>query len=89
MGNGRYTSAWFDSWAEFGPLINWVSRRDIMSSGFNNTTIVSDLLDNQGWKWPMSWIEKYPVLQVIPIPDANKSDKMVWLDSNEVNMTSL
>lgn len=71
IGNGLQTSAWFDNWSDLGPFINWVTRREIASAGFELSCKVADLCNSQGWKWPAAWSEKYPTLNLIPLPKTN------------------
>ncbi|GKA39579.1 hypothetical protein Tco_0732130 [Tanacetum coccineum] len=54
LGNGRSTSAWFDTWDTQCPLMNLVSYRAVTGGGFNMqecvNDIISDGVDKLQWK---------------------------------------
>ncbi|GKC21323.1 hypothetical protein Tco_1023473 [Tanacetum coccineum] len=86
IGNGHGISAWFDVWCEECPLICYLSHRDISREGFNLKTTIGDLVSNEGWNWPQSWLLKAPTLGQIPTPllAANMEDTQWWRNSNGV-----
>ncbi|GJW84505.1 reverse transcriptase domain, reverse transcriptase zinc-binding domain protein [Tanacetum coccineum] len=59
-------------------------RRDITREGFTLRCSVADLVSNEGWRWPQSWLLKAPILGQIHTPtlDVNKLDMHFWRDSN-------
>ncbi|GJR86802.1 hypothetical protein Tco_0210813 [Tanacetum coccineum] len=54
LGNGRSTSAWFDTWDTQCPLMNLVSYQAVTGGGFNMqecvNDIISDEVDKLQWK---------------------------------------
>ncbi|GJY70463.1 gypsy type transposase [Tanacetum coccineum] len=82
LGNGMSTSLWYDRWCSQCPLIQYLSPRDITSEGYNLQTCVADLVLNNGWLWPQSWILKAPNLGLVPVPylDEAQMDLPQWCD---------
>nr|GEX36847.1 hypothetical protein [Tanacetum cinerariifolium] len=62
----------------------YLSPRDIFGEGFNLQTCVADLVSNEGWLWPQSWLRKAPNLGLIMVPnlDENQIDLPQWRDLN-------
>ncbi|GJV67855.1 putative reverse transcriptase domain-containing protein [Tanacetum coccineum] len=86
IGNGRGISAWFDVWCKECPLICYPSHRDISREGFNLKTTIGDLVSNEVWNWPQSWLLKAPILGqiLVPLLVANIEDTEWWYNSNGV-----
>ncbi|XP_022040692.1 uncharacterized protein LOC110943249 [Helianthus annuus] len=84
IGDGRMTSAWYDSWSDVGPLGNFISPRRITNAGFRLEDSVADVFDNGEWLWPAAWWDIFPVLiQLDPIQlSPNKRDTIKWKDGN-------
>ncbi|GKC83208.1 putative RNA-directed DNA polymerase [Tanacetum coccineum] len=81
INNGRSTSMWFDKWADFCPLRDMLTVRNIVRSGFSLLDTVSDLIDNGSWKWPHDWLSRFLNIVNIPVPDINnEDDAIVWHD---------
>lgn len=41
------------------------------------------MIDENGWKWPTQWADKYPLLQNLAVSVLNTfPDKAVWIDKN-------
>ncbi|XP_071694902.1 uncharacterized protein [Rutidosis leptorrhynchoides] len=78
IGNGESTSAWYDSWCDFGYLSEVISFREITREGFNAAAKVSELLISTGWNWPSSWAHKYQLLASIENPDRSQIDQVCW-----------
>ncbi|XP_071687680.1 uncharacterized protein [Rutidosis leptorrhynchoides] len=78
VGNGDDTSAWYDTWTDFGPLADVISSRDMHSANLHDRSKVSDFLDHMGWNWPTQWTIKFPMLLNVPIPNRDESDKLFW-----------
>nr|GFA59590.1 hypothetical protein [Tanacetum cinerariifolium] len=80
LGNGMNISIWFDNWCSYCPLIRFLTCRDIMREGFSLHDCVIDMVLNDGWKWPQSWLLKPPNLGLVSIPHlvANNSDVPRW-----------
>lgn len=78
IGNGLSTSAWIGG----EPLIKFISHRDIYDQRLDCNMKVAELFDGRSWKWPLGWMEKYPILQLTNHLklNNNKSDKVVWVD---------
>ncbi|GKC36131.1 hypothetical protein Tco_1048515 [Tanacetum coccineum] len=81
LGNGMSTSLWYDRWCSQCPLIQYLSPRDITSEGYNLQTCVADLVSNNGWLWPQSWLLKAPNLGLVLVPCL---DKLEWTCHNGV-----
>nr|GEW28645.1 hypothetical protein [Tanacetum cinerariifolium] len=73
-------SRWCDEW----PLIHYLSLRDISHEGFSLLDKVSDMVSNEGWKWPQSWLLKAPILGQLntPLLYTNMEDTIWWPDGN-------
>ncbi|GJS41231.1 hypothetical protein Tco_0566274 [Tanacetum coccineum] len=80
IGNGKNVSIWIDGWCDHCPLIRYLSPRDLSREGYSLKSTVSDLVSNEGWRWPQSWLLKAPILGQIPTPsiDDNKADTQFW-----------
>ncbi|GJZ69163.1 hypothetical protein Tco_0632713 [Tanacetum coccineum] len=85
-GNGMSTSLWFDRWNSQCPLIQYITPRDITREGFNMRSCVADVVSNEGWLWPNSWLLKAPNLGLITVPilDEGLNDRPIWRDLNGV-----
>lgn len=53
VGNGMNTSLWHDWWHPIGILSTIISRRDWVSNGFIDISLVSDVIVNDFYLWPM------------------------------------
>nr|GEU31441.1 hypothetical protein [Tanacetum cinerariifolium] len=83
VGNGLNTSLWFDRWCIQGPLIWFLSPRDIAREGYTLKTCVADLITNGAWNWPISWLAKAPTISSIVVPLLRGHvDKVFWRSSN-------
>ncbi|GJX41809.1 hypothetical protein Tco_0256799 [Tanacetum coccineum] len=56
IGNGRNTSLWFDTWADFEPLAAQISPRDIVRSGLSLQSKVQDVIHHGLWKFSVSQV---------------------------------
>ncbi|XP_023757720.2 uncharacterized protein LOC111906233 [Lactuca sativa] len=86
VGNGRNTSLWHDWWHPIGILSTILSRRDWVSNGFSDSSLVSDVLDFDTYSWPVEWVNKFPGLKEAPMfcIDSNMSDVAGWRDKKGV-----
>ncbi|GJW85217.1 hypothetical protein Tco_0158362 [Tanacetum coccineum] len=84
LGNGKSFSIWYDSWCAYSPLINFISPRDIYREGFKLSSKVVDLVVNNAWSWPQTWITKAPILLHILAPnlDVHIHDEYRWRGLN-------
>ncbi|XP_021986426.1 uncharacterized protein LOC110882804 [Helianthus annuus] len=81
--SGRQTNAWSDNWCHLSPLRAMITPRRIANAGFNLSSSVADLLDNNGqWKWPQAWYDLYLVLIELSLdmPNPQLQDLTVWKD---------
>ncbi|GJT41808.1 hypothetical protein Tco_0941673 [Tanacetum coccineum] len=80
IGDGSKTSLWFDRWCLLSPLSNIISVRDWYRAGLSSSSKVSDVINNGTWNWPLYLINKYPLLQTIPLPrmDVTAQDCLEW-----------
>ncbi|CAH1436139.1 unnamed protein product [Lactuca virosa] len=53
VGNGMNTSLWHDWWHPIGILCSIISRRDWVSNGFSDSSLVSDVLVYDCYTWPV------------------------------------
>lgn len=61
--------------------------KEVFYAGFQDDTKLADVINDEGWKWPMQWLVKFPQLNNIPIPVLNDSpDKPVWVDKKGSTM---
>nr|XP_043629998.1 uncharacterized protein LOC122601297 [Erigeron canadensis] len=79
IGDGRSMSMWYDNWSDIGPLINFISTREIYRAGFSMTNKFADLIDNGVWRWPVAWYDLFPVLIDCTVPTLNndKNDRLI------------
>ncbi|GKA37251.1 hypothetical protein Tco_0723816 [Tanacetum coccineum] len=83
IGNASKTSVWFDIWNQKGPLLNFITKRDIYDASFTASDRVADLIKNGRWKWPSEWYEKFLILREIETSILNNNpDKAVWVNNN-------
>ncbi|GJY96749.1 reverse transcriptase domain-containing protein [Tanacetum coccineum] len=80
LGNGKSTSLWFDRWNVKCPLINYLTPRDITNEGFTLKTCVADIVSNEGWLWPQSWLLKEPNLATVERCMGSSSSKGIVFD---------
>ncbi|GJV54644.1 hypothetical protein Tco_1455649 [Tanacetum coccineum] len=79
IGNGRNTSLWFDTWADFEPLAAQISPRDIARSGLSLQSKVQDVIHHGLWVWPQELLVKYPFLNNYNTPIRDDArDTLVW-----------
>ena len=53
IGNGRDCNICFDKWNHLGPLCKTIKKDDLSSAGMDPNAKVVDLVDDQGWLWPL------------------------------------
>ncbi|XP_071726836.1 uncharacterized protein [Rutidosis leptorrhynchoides] len=81
VGDGSFGSAWHDSWSNLGILSNIISHNDIIRAGWNDKTVIRDIVNDDGVVWPRGWGRKYPTLPSINVPSlSNFPDKYGWKD---------
>ena len=87
VGDGRNTSLWHDWWHPIGILSTIISRRDWFRNGFSENSLVSDVLTNDTYRWPVDWVINFPGLKDAPMfcNIGNQKDITVWRDMNGVN----
>ena len=83
MGDGCHTHAWEDDWLSCGPLSSFVSYRFIHASGYTVDYTVHDFLSSNNGAWPITWVEHYPHLSEIVLPNLSSSrDVINWNESS-------
>ncbi|PWA67168.1 reverse transcriptase domain, Reverse transcriptase zinc-binding domain protein [Artemisia annua] len=80
LGNGGSTSAWFDKWSDFSPLIPYVTPRLIANAGYTLASYVSDIVVDGSWSWPQSWYTRSPILLNYSAPNLVQDRVAVGLD---------
>nr|GEW43072.1 putative reverse transcriptase domain, reverse transcriptase zinc-binding domain protein [Tanacetum cinerariifolium] len=79
IGNGRNTSLWVDTWADFEPLFAQISPRDIARSGLSLQSKVQDVSHHGLWVCPQELLVKYPFLNNHNTPIREDArDSLVW-----------
>ncbi|PWA56683.1 RNA-directed DNA polymerase, eukaryota, Reverse transcriptase zinc-binding domain protein [Artemisia annua] len=82
IGNGHKTSFWFDNWSEFSPLKSHFSVRSITREGFDLRESVVDIVNSGSWNFPNTWLDLFPVLNLLDIPIfSNREDQVLWRKS--------
>nr|XP_043637979.1 uncharacterized protein LOC122608979 [Erigeron canadensis] len=79
VGNGRSTSAWYDNWCDFSPLITSLSPGMITNAGFTLNACVGNIVSNEAWSWPNEWSNQFPNLAAPSLVN-NVANKWVWSD---------
>ncbi|KAJ0540263.1 putative RNA-directed DNA polymerase [Helianthus annuus] len=62
LGDGTRTSLWFDKWDVICPLSSFITPRAIANAGFNLNMKVADVYIHGEWRWPDTWVTRYPIL---------------------------
>ncbi|GJZ14025.1 hypothetical protein Tco_0549255 [Tanacetum coccineum] len=60
IGNGKDTSLWHDLWDTQSPLSRYLSPRDITREGYHLKNAVANLVSNNAWSRPNTWLLKAP-----------------------------
>ncbi|GKE31842.1 hypothetical protein Tco_1451164 [Tanacetum coccineum] len=83
-GNGKGTSMWYDKWHSQGPLCEVISKRARYEAGILENFNVSDMIEDENYKWPINWNKKFPSISNmhVPILQDNVHDKIVWINKN-------
>ncbi|KAJ0770489.1 putative RNA-directed DNA polymerase [Helianthus annuus] len=79
--SGSQTNVWSDMWCSLSPLSSFITPRAIANAGFSLQSTVADVIDQNGnWKWPQAWLDLFPVLFTISVPNIvpNSCDRLVW-----------
>jgi hypothetical protein len=86
IGDGRTTSAWYDNWADCGPLCRIISSRNIYGAGFSTKSCVADIIVDGDWHIPREWRGKYPMTFTTtpPLLDHSKKDSITWKVGNNI-----
>ncbi|XP_052627637.1 uncharacterized protein LOC128134199 [Lactuca sativa] len=86
VGNGRNTALWHDWWHPIGILCTIIPRRDWVSNGLSDSSLVCDVLDFDTYSWPVEWVNKFPGLTEAPMfcIDSNMNDVVGWRDKKGI-----
>nr|GFB95949.1 hypothetical protein [Tanacetum cinerariifolium] len=83
IGDGNSINVWHGKSHEGLSLSNLFSKKEIFNVGFKDYDKIKDVVGENGWKWPQSWIIKYPWLARLQVPTFNnKPDKAIWIDNS-------
>ncbi|GJW82255.1 hypothetical protein Tco_0146230 [Tanacetum coccineum] len=84
VGDGKSDFMWYDKWDDNGPLVNFVTDRDLYNARLSKKTYVADMIKEGKWMWPEDWINKYPILNNINVPYLNdKKDSAMWVNNKD------
>ncbi|XP_035830773.1 uncharacterized protein LOC118480171 [Helianthus annuus] len=80
LGDGRSTSAWYDTWCPLGPLGDFLTPRTITNAGFRLDDSVANIHVNGVLQWPTAWRDLFPVLIQLDHVQmvASKRDLVQW-----------
>nr|GEV21873.1 RNA-directed DNA polymerase, eukaryota, reverse transcriptase zinc-binding domain protein [Tanacetum cinerariifolium] len=83
-GNEESTHMWYDNWSGLGPLINFITHRDLYNARLNKDSCVADMISNGAWKIASEWVGNLSFLSTTEVPDIRngEKDKVAWLDKN-------
>lgn len=75
---------WNDNWCSMGPLIQYLTHRDIYNARLNLNMKVCDMIEDGKWKWPLEWFDKFPLITSLEDPNfnADDNDTVVWICKN-------
>ncbi|GJY63501.1 pentatricopeptide repeat-containing protein [Tanacetum coccineum] len=75
----RGKSIW-DIKSRIGPLVQYLTHRDLYDERLNEELKVSDMIVNGMWSLPDEWYEKFPLITSLEVPDIEikREDKIVW-----------
>ncbi|KAJ0548751.1 putative RNA-directed DNA polymerase [Helianthus annuus] len=80
VGDGTGTMIWFDKWHEICPISSFITPRLIANAGFNLNSKLAEILVNGEWRWPMEWVNRFPLLQQVQgfQLDPLRKDEIKW-----------
>nr|GEV72919.1 retrovirus-related Pol polyprotein from transposon TNT 1-94 [Tanacetum cinerariifolium] len=75
---------WYDNWSGLGPLINFITHRDLYNARLNKDSCVADMISNGAWKIASEWVGNLSFLSTTEVPDIKngEKEKVTWLDKN-------
>lgn len=87
IGEGKSINVWHDKWNSGTALSSIISKKEIFYVGFQDSSCISAIIYEHGWKWPQSWLEKYDCLNNIDVPVlSNQPNVLIWVDNNGKEM---
>ena len=91
IGNGKDCNIWFDKWHASGPLCNLIDTPSIVEAGMDLKAVVADMINENGWLWPIDWVGKFDCLDNVQVPTLvnDVNDKAIWVNKKgrEVNFS--
>ncbi|PWA64577.1 reverse transcriptase zinc-binding domain-containing protein [Artemisia annua] len=84
IGDGKSTSIWHDTWGNHEVLGNIVPKAYRYAARMDDNLTVADMIENDNWLWPNSWVQAIPMLAATTVPKLNNDqpDKVQWKKSN-------
>ncbi|GJY29441.1 RNA-directed DNA polymerase, eukaryota, reverse transcriptase zinc-binding domain protein [Tanacetum coccineum] len=82
IGDGHSINVWHDKWFNGISLSSLLTKNEIFYAGFKDQDKISDVLGDNGWKWPAHLFTKHPWIANIQVPQlSNQHDRAVWIDN--------
>ncbi|GKD30933.1 RNA-directed DNA polymerase, eukaryota, reverse transcriptase zinc-binding domain protein [Tanacetum coccineum] len=79
-------------WDVNGPLGNFITQRNIYDAKLALDAKISEMINDNNWKCPIEWFNKFPELQSISNPPnlTDKEDRVLWITNagNKVYFTT-
>ncbi|GJV19454.1 RNA-directed DNA polymerase, eukaryota, reverse transcriptase zinc-binding domain protein [Tanacetum coccineum] len=83
IGDDKSINVWYDKWNSDISLSSLISKKKVFYVGFKDQDKIHDVMDDNGWKWPQNWLDKYPWIASIRTPSlVNQPDQAIWVDNN-------
>ena len=75
---------WFEKWHKQGPICKIIDKEFIANAGMDLKAKVYDLIDDQGWGWPIDWDGMFDNVTNIPVLNlnVNKKDRAICVNKN-------
>ncbi|GKC44835.1 hypothetical protein Tco_1062557, partial [Tanacetum coccineum] len=83
IGDGKCIKAWHDKWNSGISLSSIISKKYILYASFHDQDNIADVMDENGWKWPQSWLVEFSWLNNVKVLNLkNCHDMPIWVDND-------